>query len=81
MVVDYVNFIPLWVNSDNKRINLNGLTFITEKEEFSNAQFVGLDTMIITRTTTNNDNIYLKIDSYGGIRQNINQSLKVDISY
>lgn len=81
MVVDYINTIPIWVNSDNKRYNLSGITFTRDTSNFSNAQFVGLDTMIITRTTTNNDNIYLKIDSNGGIRQNINQSLKVDISY
>lgn len=81
MVVDYINTIPIWVNSDNKRYNLSGITFTRDTSNFSNAQFIGLDTMIITRTTTNNDNIYIKIDSNGGIRQNINQSLKVDISY
>lgn len=81
MVVDYINTIPIWVNSDNKRYNLSGITFTRDTSNFSNAQFIGLDTMIITRTTTNNDNIYLKIDSNGGIRQNINQSLKVDVSY
>lgn len=81
MVVDYINTIPIWVNSDNKRYNLSGITFTRDTSNFSNAQFIGLDTMIITRTTTSNDNIYLKIDSNGGIRENINQSLKVDISY
>ena len=62
MVVDYINTIPIWVNSDNKRYNLSGITFTRDTSNFSNAQFIGLDTMIITRTTTNNDNIYLKID-------------------
>lgn len=78
MIVDYVNYIPLWVNSDNKRYDIDGLEWVYDSTNFSNAQFIGLDTLIITRKAQVGDNLYIRIKNE--YNQEINRSLKTNVS-
>lgn len=78
MIIEYVPFIPLWITSDNKRLSLDGLNFTKDTTNFSNVQFINLDTLIITRKSNTNENLYIKIGSHTSAHNNINSSVKAN---
>lgn len=77
--------IPIWVNSENKPLTPSMRDFsytISSGDEFSNINFLSLNTFTICRRGATSSNLYIRIDSnISELNRNINSSLKVNMSY